>query len=163
MDIFLLISRFFDQGGDVLYLIAATTFLMWMLIFERAYYFFFEHKHIVSEVVHKWESREERRSWTAHAIRTTLLSQAITKIRGSMPIILTCITLWSTVRTTWHGHWNDSSLRCHGDSRWKRAFNGRWCIGGHDTNDVWDDSVLVWDFGSNLVEAKDFSPFRIAK
>ena len=93
MDIYLLISRFFDQGGDVLYLIAATTFLMWALIFERAYYFFFEHKNVVSDVVHKWESREERTSWTARAIRATMLSQANSKIRGSMPIILTCITL----------------------------------------------------------------------
>ncbi len=93
MDIYLLISRFFDQGGDVLYLIAATTFLMWVLIFERAYYFFFEHKKVVSDVVHKWESREERTSWSAHVIRTAMLSQATSKIRGSMPIILTCITL----------------------------------------------------------------------
>lgn len=93
MDVYLLISRFFDQGGDVLYLIAATTFLMWVLIFERAYYFFFEHKNVVSDVVHRWESREERTSWTARVIRTTMLSQANSKIRGSMPIILTCITL----------------------------------------------------------------------
>ena len=93
MDIFLLISRFFDQGGDVLYFIAATTFLMWALIFERGFYFFFEHKKVVNEVVQQWESREERRSWTARVIRTALLSQATTKIRGSMPIILTCITL----------------------------------------------------------------------
>ena len=93
MDIFLLISRFFDQGGDVLYLIAATTFLMWMLIFERVMYFLFEHKKVVNEVVHHWESREERRSWTARVVRNGLLSQANTKIRGSLPIILTCITL----------------------------------------------------------------------
>lgn len=93
MDIFLLISRFFDQGGDVLYLIAATTFLMWMLIFERVFYFFFEHKKVVSDVVHHWEARDERQSWSAHVIRTALLSQARAKIRGSMPIILTCITL----------------------------------------------------------------------
>lgn len=93
MDIYLLISRFFDQGGDVLYLIAATTFLMWVLIFERTYYFLFEHKKVVSDVVHKWESREERTSWTAHVIRTAILSEANSKIRGSMPIILTCITI----------------------------------------------------------------------
>lgn len=93
MDIFLLISRFFEQGGDVLYLIAATTFLMWMLIFERVFYFFFEHKKVVNEVVHRWESRDERQSWSAHVVRTALLSQAQAKIRGSMPIILTCITL----------------------------------------------------------------------
>ena len=93
MELFLYISRFFDQGGDVLYLIAATTFIMWVLILERFWYFLREHKQVTSDVLMAWESREERTSWAAHVIRTALLSEARSKIRGSLPIILTCITL----------------------------------------------------------------------
>ena len=90
---FLLISRFFDQGGDVLYLIALTTFLMWTLIFERGWYFLMEHRGLVHRITENWESRIERKSWGAHAIREAILSDARTQIRGSMPIILTCVTL----------------------------------------------------------------------
>ncbi len=93
MDIFLHISRFFDQGGDVLYLIAATTFMMWMLIFERTWYFLREHKGVVADTLQRWEARPERKSWSARVIRTAMLSEAKQKIRGSMPIILTCIAL----------------------------------------------------------------------
>ena len=93
MDIFVEINRFFEQGGDVLYLIALTTFMMWMLILERVWYFVREHRNVVKIAMDNWESREERRSWSARAIRRALVSEAGAKISGSMPIILTCITL----------------------------------------------------------------------
>lgn len=93
MDIFVAINRFFEQGGDVLYLIALTTFMMWVLILERAWYFIREHRNVVKTAMDTWETREERRSWSAHAIRRALVSEAGAKISGSMPIILTCITL----------------------------------------------------------------------
>lgn len=93
MDIYILITRFFDLGGDVLYLIAATTFLMWMLIVERMFYFVREHRRLIQNTMEAWESRTERKSWSAHVIRERLISEASSSIRGSMPIILTCITL----------------------------------------------------------------------
>lgn len=93
MELYLDITRFFEQGGDVILLIAATTFVMWMLILERFWYFFREHKAMSNGVLTIWENRDERTSWAAHVIRTALLSDAKSKIRGSMPIILTCITL----------------------------------------------------------------------
>ena len=34
------VARFMDMGGNVLWLIAILLFVMWALIFERAYYFF---------------------------------------------------------------------------------------------------------------------------
>ena len=93
MDIYASIIRFFEQGGDVLYLIALATFLMWSLICERTWYFLREHREVVRNVTEAWESRDERKSWSAHAIRDTIISEASIQIRGSMPIILTCITL----------------------------------------------------------------------
>ena len=93
MELYHTIIRFFELGGDVLYLIALTTLLMWSLIIERVYYFITEHRNVIRETTETWEARSERRSWSAHAIRETLVSQATTRIRGSMPLILTCITL----------------------------------------------------------------------
>lgn len=93
MDIFVAINRFFEQGGDVLYLIALTTLLMWILILERVWYFFREHRSVVKTAMDSWESRDERKSWSALAIRRALVSEAGGRITGSMPIILTCITL----------------------------------------------------------------------
>ena len=43
-DAYLAILRFIEMGGDVLWLIAIITFLMWTLIFERFWYFQTEHK-----------------------------------------------------------------------------------------------------------------------
>ena len=93
MEIYILITRFFDLGGDVLYLIALTTFLMWMLIAERVFYFVREHRQLIHGTMEIWEGRDERTSWTAHVVREKLISEASAIIRGSMPIILTCITL----------------------------------------------------------------------
>lgn len=93
MELYHTIIRFFELGGDVLYLIALTTLLMWSLIIERVYYFITEHRNVIRETTETWEARSERRSWSALAIRETLVSQATTRIRGSMPLILTCITL----------------------------------------------------------------------
>lgn len=92
-DIYLAIQIFIERGGDVLWLIAAITFLMWALIFERVWYFFREHKRVVAETVQAWEARPERRSWSAQQIRDALISQSAEHITGSLPLIQTCVTL----------------------------------------------------------------------
>jgi biopolymer transport protein ExbB len=92
-DAYLAIVTFMEQGGDVLWLIAALTFLMWTLIFERVWYFRAEHKGIVRGATQSWEGRVERRSWSAHQVRDYLISDATSKITGSLPLIATCVTL----------------------------------------------------------------------
>ena len=92
-DAYLAIVQFIELGGNVLYLIAAITFLMWTLIFERFWYFRAENKNVIREATEKWESRGERRSWSAHAIREGLISDAADRITGSLPLIQTCVML----------------------------------------------------------------------
>jgi biopolymer transport protein ExbB len=87
------IIQFMEQGGDVLWLIAAITFLMWTLIFERFWYFRTEHNSVVKNATEQWESRPERRSWSAHQIRESLISEASDKIAGSLALITTCVAL----------------------------------------------------------------------
>ena len=92
-DIYLAIQIFMERGGDVLWFIAAITFLMWALVFERAWYFLREHQGVVDHTIDIWESRPERRSWSAQQIRDALISQSSEKITGSLPLIQTCVTL----------------------------------------------------------------------
>ena len=90
---YLAIVGFFEQGGNVLYLIALTTFLMWTLLFERMWYFAQEHRPMFRGVIEHWISRPERDSWTAEVVKEKLISESSERIRGSMPVILTCVTL----------------------------------------------------------------------
>lgn len=87
------IVAYMEQGGNVLYLIAMVTFLMWSLLFERLWYFRREHKNLIQEAQEMWEGRQERRSWSAGEIRASLISQASEQITGSLPVIQTCVTL----------------------------------------------------------------------
>lgn len=92
-DAYINILEFMDQGGDVLWLIAFVTFLMWSMIFERFWYFQTEHKKLVREAAQRWEARPERRSWSAHQIRESIISDAADRIAGSLPLIQTCVAL----------------------------------------------------------------------
>lgn len=87
------ILAYIEQGGDVLYLIAIVTFLMWTLLFERIWYFRTEHPRVIKDATDVWEARPERRSWSAQEIRSALISQASSRITGSLPIIQTCVQL----------------------------------------------------------------------
>lgn len=92
-DAYLAILRFMEMGGDVLWLIAIITFLMWTLIFERFWFFLTEHKTMVKDATERWEGRSERNSWSAHQVREALISDATERITGSLPIIQTCVAL----------------------------------------------------------------------
>ena len=50
-EIIIAIRTFMEAGGDVLYLIAATTFLMWAIIFERFMFISGEHKRDVIDAL----------------------------------------------------------------------------------------------------------------
>ena len=92
-DAYIAIISFMEQGGNVLWLIAALTFLMWTLIFERVWYFRSDHKLVVRTATETWENRAERRSWSAHQIRDSIISDASDQITGTLPLIQTCVTL----------------------------------------------------------------------
>ena len=87
------VSRFMDMGGNVLWLIAILLFVMWMLIFERVWYFKTTWKSDAGKAIETWESRSERQSWSAKQIREKLISQAHMQINLYMPIIKTLVAL----------------------------------------------------------------------
>jgi biopolymer transport protein ExbB len=91
--IYLTIMTFMEQGGDVLWFIAALTFFMWTLIVERIVYFRTEHNGVIRGATEAWEVRQERKSWGAHQVRERLISEASERIQGNMTLIQTCIML----------------------------------------------------------------------
>jgi biopolymer transport protein ExbB len=87
------ISEFIDKGGPVLYGIAGLAFVMWTLVFERAWYFKFGLPKDVADVVNTWEARPERKSWQAAQIRRALISRTNQKINDSLSLIKVCVSL----------------------------------------------------------------------
>jgi len=87
------IRTFFEAGGDVLFLIAAATFVMWVLLFERLWYINTEHKQDVAKALTYWESRVERTSWEAHMIRLRLISEVNVRLSANLDYIKTLISL----------------------------------------------------------------------
>ena len=87
------LSGFMELGGNVLWLIAVLLFFMWMLIFERIWYFRIGWKKDVSVIISRWEGRSERKSWEAHQIREMMISQARMQINQYLPVIKTLVAL----------------------------------------------------------------------
>ena len=87
------ILAFMDKGGNVLWLIAILVFVMWALIFERVWFFYFVWRKEVAAVIGAWESRKERTSWNAKQIRGRLLSIARGDIQANLPVITTLVAL----------------------------------------------------------------------
>lgn len=87
------IQNFFQSGGPVLYLIVGLTFIMWVLMLERVWYYFLSYQKEARQVLQQWEARAERQSWYAHAIRDKLISETHLKIDHNLSLIKTLITL----------------------------------------------------------------------
>ena len=92
-DAFEAINNFFNKGGPVLYVIAATTFIMWVMILDKLLYFKFGYRNDFDKVLKTWNSRGEHKSWNAHAIRDKLVSETQIKINKNIPLIKTLIAL----------------------------------------------------------------------
>lgn len=92
-NIFVAIRSYMEAGGDVLWLIAAATFCMWAMIFERVWFINTEHKRDVGRALSYWESRNERTSWNAHRIRDRLISEVNLRVNTNMGFIKTLISL----------------------------------------------------------------------
>ncbi len=93
MDALAAIKAFVDQGGVVLYFIAALTFVMWTLIFERVWYYHGGLKKDVQKTLDAWEARPERKSWNAHQVRYALISRVTDKVNANLDMVATLVAL----------------------------------------------------------------------
>lgn len=87
------IRDFMSLGGPVLKGIAVTIFLMWVLIVERLLFFRSSMRQMSREVHDNWESRSERRSWHALAIRELMISRFSISVNRGIPMIQSLVAL----------------------------------------------------------------------
>jgi biopolymer transport protein ExbB len=87
------VRDFLELGGDVLTLIALTIFGMWALIFERFMFFRSELRAMGDDIRSRWEARGERKSWHAHQIRESMISQFSMQANNMVPVIQTLVAL----------------------------------------------------------------------
>lgn len=87
------IRDFMELGGPVLWWIALTIFLMWVLIVERLVYFRSSMRSQKRTIHDRWESRGERRSWHAHQIREMMISQFSMDTNRGISMIKTLVAL----------------------------------------------------------------------
>lgn len=87
------IRAFMERGGNVLYLILVVTFIMWVLIVERLWFYSLEYKKHRNRVVGAWEARAERKSWYAHKIRLAMISEVNFTLFQGVNLIKTLVAL----------------------------------------------------------------------
>lgn len=90
---FVAIRDFMELGGPVLTLIGINILLMWVLIFERILYFRGERWNRILAAIAEWEERPERRSWNAHRVRETLISQLSESAHTNVNLIKTLVAV----------------------------------------------------------------------
>jgi len=93
IDAYEAIRDFLELGGPVLRLIALVILVMWILILERLIYFRTGLKLLIKDAFMKWEARPERKSWHAHQIRESMVSQVRMSANQGVPMIQTLVAL----------------------------------------------------------------------
>ncbi len=87
------IRDFFELGGNVLYLIALISIIMWALIIERIIYINRQHKSNFSKAVSIWSDRTDFSSLYAQFTRARLVSMVSQGLVKNTELINTCVVL----------------------------------------------------------------------
>lgn len=87
------IREFLDTGGVVLTVIAGVICLMWMLIFERLFFFLKGYYTVKKMVVANWQARSDRHSWQADKIRTAQISRVTEMLKKNVKLIQSLVVL----------------------------------------------------------------------
>ena len=81
------LNNFMDRGGTVLWFIAGLLLIKWSLVFERVWYLNTTHKKKVKNTLAEWNARSDTHSWSAHQIRTMMISKVSVDVNSTLPII----------------------------------------------------------------------------
>jgi biopolymer transport protein ExbB len=87
------LQTFLDRGGPVLLVIMFATFVMWMLILERVFYFRFAHAAIAQNAIEEWKKRSDHSSVFAHWVRDKLVSEVRQKAEQNVGLVKAMVAL----------------------------------------------------------------------
>ena len=93
LESWLAVEDFVERGGDVLLAIAGVTFVMWIMIVERVWYYRTVHARTVRRVCETWAARAETKSWHAHQIRRALIGEVSAGLDQSLGLIQALVAL----------------------------------------------------------------------
>ncbi len=75
------------SGGPVLTVLLVVTFVIWLLILERYWYFTLQQRVVADEVASRWKVRSDRRSRASRMIRACWLSQFHRRLEQRLGLI----------------------------------------------------------------------------
>ncbi len=84
---------FLELGGDVLYGIMLTLFLMWTFILERLWYFYRVFPGERRKIISEWEARADTKSWYAKRIREQMISTSAIALKRNVGLIKALIAI----------------------------------------------------------------------
>ncbi len=87
------IREFLDTGGQVLTVIAGVICLMWLLIFERLYFFLHGYQQMKQQIINQWFERQERHSWNAEQIRIANVARITEMLNKNVALIQSLVVL----------------------------------------------------------------------
>jgi biopolymer transport protein ExbB len=87
------VRDFIETGGNVLLVLAGVTFVMWLLILERYWYFLRVHPRLADGVLERWNRRRDHQTWRAHSIRDLLLTDVEIELRRGLLVIKSLVAL----------------------------------------------------------------------
>jgi biopolymer transport protein ExbB len=87
------VRDFIATGGDVLFVVAAALFLMWILMIERFWFLNTEFPKIRKQIIADWDARKDTTSWYAHRIRDAWISEASEQLTGRLLLIKTLVAM----------------------------------------------------------------------
>ncbi len=93
MDLWQQILGFMDRGGFVLWYIAFTAMVIWLLSFERGIFFFGTAPKIIKKQANQWQDRKDKSSWFAHRIREMWISKHNSDIDRGLSLLTTLIAI----------------------------------------------------------------------
>lgn len=87
------VGDFMELGGTVLWSICAVTFLMWILILEREWYFHLVYPKDLKKTMGEWNARTDHASWYARQIRRRMIAELKEKLEHALLQIKTLVAL----------------------------------------------------------------------
>ncbi len=93
MELWESVRDFIAIGGDVLYIVAATLFLMWFMMAERYVFLWWFYPRSRKTIINRWHERSDTNSWHARRIRAGWIAQAGAELNARMTMIKTLVAI----------------------------------------------------------------------
>ena len=92
LDLYQPIGALLESGGPVLAVILVVTFVIWLLIIER-YWYFAQQRAFVSDVAARWRARADKHSRASRMIRACWLSQYRRRLERRISLVKVLVSV----------------------------------------------------------------------